>query len=77
MKPMIAAEALAGFAIALIGLLWLLQGAGAARICPILCFADCGCVEGGSVEWEAAGIAALGIGITMIWLGIAGGSRKR
>ncbi len=76
MRSLYAVSAIAGIAVALLGLLWLLQGAGVIRVCPILCFADCGCMEGGSALWEAAGAAALVFGIALVWWGIAGG-RKR
>jgi len=51
---------LAGILLALLGALWLLQGAGLLTICPpLLCFADCECITGASLGWAVAGAAAL------------------
>ena len=36
--------AIVGIILAMLGLLWSLQGAGLLRLCPVLCFADCECV---------------------------------
>jgi hypothetical protein len=54
----------------LMGGFWFLQGIAILNICPILCFADCACVEGGSLLWSlmGAGVFIIGIvttGITM------------
>lgn len=65
-----------GVALAGLGLLWFLQGTGLVRTCSVLCFADCECVEGGSLFWTVAsavafagggprpGVAAAGDGLT-------------
>lgn len=55
-----------GVIIALLGALWLLQGLGALRIRPILCFADCAPVEGPSLTWAVTGLVALGVGMVAI-----------
>lgn len=52
---------------ALLGLLFL-QGVGVLNQCPILCFADCECIIGGSPVWEVIGGAAFLVGIVIIWL---------
>ena len=66
------AVAFIGFILAALGLMWFLQGIAILNVCPILCFADCECIAGGSMFWEIAGIIALIIGIA-----IAGLSLKR
>jgi hypothetical protein len=45
-----------------LGGFWFLQGVGVLNVCPILCFADCTCVEGGSVAWGLIGAASFLIG---------------
>lgn len=54
-----------GTGLAMLGLLWFLQGTGAVRICPVLCFADCECVEGDSPVWGVAGAIAFAIGVLL------------
>ena len=66
MKRLVAS--LIGAIAMLSGLLWFLQGAAIVQVCPILCFADCECLAGGSVVWEAAGAIAFMIGVAIIWL---------
>ncbi len=58
--------AVVGIALAGLGLLWFLQGTGLVRICPVLCFADCECVEGGSLFWTIAGAIAFGAGAVLV-----------
>jgi hypothetical protein len=60
------AFALAGAIVALLGALWFLQGAAIIQVCPVLCFADCECVSGGSAFWEAAGAVAFIIGVAVV-----------
>jgi hypothetical protein len=62
-----------GLALALLGLLWLLQGADLVHIRPILCIADCKPVEGGSIGWMIAGVLLV-VGGT---LAIRRGARAR
>jgi hypothetical protein len=59
---------------ALLGLLWFLQGAGVLRLCPVLCFADCECVEGGSWFWGIVGAITFAIGVIVTWASIWRGS---
>ena len=59
------AVAFIGLILAALGLIWFLQGIAILNVCPILCFADCECITGGSMFWEIAGIIALIIGITI------------
>lgn len=61
-------QVFAGLLIAL-GVLWSLQGAGLIHLKPILCVADCTELQGASVRWLAAGIAAIGIGGGLWYLG--------
>jgi hypothetical protein len=60
------AAAIVGVIVALLGLLWFLQGAGILLLCPVLCFVDCECVTGGSQFWEATGAIAFIIGIMVV-----------
>jgi hypothetical protein len=62
MRPIEIAGTVTGVILALLGLLWLLQGAGLLRMCPILCFANCECVTGGSRFWAIAGAVAFVVG---------------
>ncbi|MEV5768125.1 hypothetical protein AB0L34_26620 [Micromonospora sp. NPDC052213] len=55
----------AGTALALLGLLWMLQGTDLIRIRPILCVADCQPVTGGSPGWLAAGVVAFVVGLAV------------
>ncbi len=57
--------AVVGLVLAMLGLLWFLQGTGRVRICPVLCFADCECVTGGSRFWEIAGAITFAIGVIL------------
>jgi hypothetical protein len=50
----------------LLGTFWSLQGMGVLNVCPILCFVDCACVEGGSLFWSIAGAVVFIIGILTI-----------
>ena len=61
---------LLGAALAVLGALWLLQGADLVHIRPILCVADCKPLEGGSVGWMTAGAALLGVGVVLITWGV-------
>lgn len=62
--------ALVGVITTLLGLLWLLQGAGILRVCPVLCFVDCECITGGSEFWEAAGAIAFIVGIMIVGISV-------
>jgi hypothetical protein len=44
-----------GLIFTLLGLLWFLQGIGVLNMAPILCFADCEPVVGGSPVWAIVG----------------------
>lgn len=55
----------AGIAVALLGLLWALQGADLVRIEPILCAGECEPITGGSIGWLIAGIVTILIGLTV------------
>ena len=66
MKRKQLAAALVGVIMALLGLLWLLQGAAIVQLCPVLCFVDCECVTSGSPFWEATGAISFIIGIMIV-----------
>ena len=50
----------------ILGGFWFLQGIGILNVCPILCFADCACIEGGSQIWAVVGAGVFTIGILTI-----------
>jgi hypothetical protein len=64
--------ALVGIVVALLGLMWFLQGAGILQLCPVLCVANCECITGGSPFWEAAGAIAFVIGILIAVVSVRG-----
>lgn len=66
MKRKQIAAGVLGIIVALLGLLWFLQGAGILRLCPVLCFVDCACVMGRSPFWEAVGAIAFIVGIIIV-----------
>jgi hypothetical protein len=55
-----------GVAITLLGLLWFLQGADLVHVKPILCFADCEPLVGGSAGWLIAGIVGMIVGMLLV-----------
>ncbi len=59
-----------GTLIALLGLLWLLQGLGLVTMAPLLCFADCTPVVGPDATWVIAGAVALVIGLGAFRFGV-------
>lgn len=61
-----------GIALALLGSLWLLQGADLVHIRPILCVADCKPLEGGSIGWMVTGALVLVAGLLVIASGVRG-----
>ena len=64
-----------GAFIALLGLLWFLQGAAIIQMRPILCVADCEPIVGGSPSWAAAGAVAFIIGIGIAFFSARRGGR--
>jgi hypothetical protein len=50
----------------LLGLLWFIQGIGLLNITPILCFANCQPITGGSPVWAAIGALMLVVGVIII-----------
>ena len=50
----------------LLGLLWFLQGADILHIRPILCFADCEYITGGSRFWAITGALSFVLGIAVL-----------
>jgi hypothetical protein len=59
-----------GSFVALLGLLWFLQGAAILHLCPVSCVSNCECITSGSQFWEGAGAITLIIGITFIGAGV-------
>ena len=59
-----------GLIVALLGMLWLVQGLGVVQIEPILCAGDCEPITGGSVEWTVIGAITLVVGSTVVWAGL-------
>jgi hypothetical protein len=55
-----------GAGIVLLGLLWLLQGADLVHVRPIVCFADCEPLIGGSAGWLIAGVVGIIAGALLI-----------
>ena len=68
MKPIQVVGVLVGAFIALLGLLWLLQGAALIQMRPILCVANCEPIVGRSLFWAAIGVVAFIIGIVVVIL---------
>lgn len=56
-----------GIVMVLLGLLWLLQGVGVIQMCPVLCFANCECITGGSLTWAIIGAVVFIIGLTVVY----------
>ena len=65
--------AIVGIVLAMLGLLWFLQGTGLVRMCPVLCLADCECVTGGSLFWEIGGAITFTIGVILAWVSLRRG----
>jgi hypothetical protein len=64
------AVTLTGLILVALGLLWFLQGIAILNQCPVLCFADCECITGGSLFWEVVGAITLIIGIAIVYLSL-------
>jgi hypothetical protein len=54
-----------GSILILLGILWFLQGSDLVHIDPILCFANCEPLVGGSIEWQIQGAVAFVIGVAI------------
>lgn len=61
-----------GIIVALLGVLWFLQGAGIIYVCPILCFADCICLTHGSFSWKMIGAGVIVVGVLTALIGYRG-----
>lgn len=70
MKWLAAALAFVGIIIALLGLLWFLQGTGILIIPPILCVAECEPVTEPSLTWTVAGAIAFLLGAFLVRTGV-------
>jgi hypothetical protein len=57
-----------GIIVTLLGAMWFLQGTGVLTICPILCFADCECITGGSLTWAIIGAVVFIAGLAALFL---------
>ena len=57
-----------GVLVALLGVLWLVQGLGIVRIEPIACVANCTPVDGPVLSWGIAGAVAILVGgLAIFW----------
>jgi len=57
---------ISGIFLALLGLLWALQGADLIHIKPILCFANCEPLVGGSITWLIVGLVVMASGTSLL-----------
>ncbi len=67
---------LIGFVLALLGLLWLLQGSDIVHLQPILCFANCEPITGKSPLWQVIGAITFVIGIVIVGTSIRHVNRR-
>jgi hypothetical protein len=74
MNPKRVVGAIVGIVLAMLGLLRFLQGTGVVRMCPLFCFVDCECVEGGSLFWGIAGALTFAIGVVLVWVSVLRGN---
>ena len=70
MNPKAGVLVVLGLIVALLGTLWIVQGLGLIEIGPILCFADCEPITGGSLEWTVIGAIALFVGVAIARAGL-------
>jgi hypothetical protein len=68
MKPQKAGQTVFAIIAILLGTFWFLQGVEILNVCPILCFADCACIEGGSLFWGLAGAVVFILGILTVFI---------
>lgn len=59
-----------GVIVALLGMLWVVQGLGLIRIDPILCVSDCEPITGRSMQWTAIGAITLLVGGVLARVGL-------
>lgn len=59
-----------GVIVALLGVLWVVQGLGIIRIDPILCVSDCEPITGRSVRWTVVGAITLLVGSVIVRAGL-------
>jgi hypothetical protein len=71
MNPKVVALTVLGVLVALLGTLWVVQGLGLIEIRPILCFADCEPITGGSLQWTVIGATALFVGVAIARAGLS------
>ncbi|WP_435156731.1 hypothetical protein [Haladaptatus sp. DFWS20] len=64
-----------GAIVALLGMVWLVQGLAIVQIDPILCVADCEPITGRSVQWTVIGVITLFVGIVIAGAGLKRGNR--
>ena len=55
-----------GIVLVLLGALWSLQGADLVHIKPILCFANCEPLVGGSMSWLVVGLVVFATGVFLL-----------
>lgn len=66
MNAKAAVSTILGGLVALLGLLWIVQGLGIVRIDPILCVADCEPITGRSAQWTVVGVIVLFVGVAIV-----------
>ena len=55
---------------ALLGLLWFLQGSDLIHMKPLLCFADCEPITGKSVQWQIIGAITFVVSTFIIYVSL-------
>lgn len=68
---------LIGVIVALLGLLWFLQGADIIHLKPLLCFANCEPIAGESLQWQIIGVITFIVGILIIGKNIVKINQKK
>ncbi|MEZ4457629.1 MAG: hypothetical protein R2882_13940 [Gemmatimonadales bacterium] len=59
-------RSVSGAILLLLGVLWMLQGADVVHIKPVLCFADCEPLVGGSATWVVVGLVVAAVGALLL-----------
>lgn len=67
---------LIGIILALLGLLWFLQGSDIIHLKPLLCFANCEPIIGKSLPWQIIGVIVFIAGVLIVGKSIRSISQK-
>jgi hypothetical protein len=70
------AAVIVGVILAILGLIWFLQGIAILNVCPVLCFADCECITGGSSFWAISGVISIIIGVGILYVSLKRVTKK-